>query len=209
MKTIKVKNKTVSYSEELKGNTYSLKFNYIKPANAHNNAIKIEGTLDVFFNIEEKVNYEGRKREITPSSRLFINNKYILSRSKLYKDNEKLYLSEWVSDIEYTSKYSSNILTESDAKMINVLISDITKNSELFTYNNITPGADAQHMSYELKKADENIKEYLKKYEDEKINFNELLLKYNLSLSEYEAFKCFTGDGMAADEAIKAARALN
>lgn len=210
MNTIKIKNKLVTYSEELTGNTYKLIFEYIKPANAHNNALKIEGTLDVFFNLEDKISYDKVSKEVRPSGRLYINNKYISTRSSLYTDkNENLYLSEWISAYEYGAKFSSlNILTEADANMINTLIMEITKNSDIFTYKNITPGADAENMRYELKKAFENIKEYYTKFEEAKIIFNELLLKYDLSQGEFDTFICFTDEDMPAVDAIKAVRVL-
>jgi len=209
MNTIKIKNKLVTYSEELTGNTYKLIFDYIKPANAHNNALKIEGTLDVFFNLEDKVSYDKVSKEVRPSGRLYINNKYISTRSNLYKENENLYLSEWISAYEYGAKFSSlNILTESDANMINNLIIAVTKNSDIFTYKNISPGADAESMRYELKKAFENIKEYYKEFEEAKIKFNDLLLKYDLTQGEFDTFICFTDEDMSAVDAIKAARVL-
>ena len=96
--------------------------------------------------MQNRTSYDKVIKEVTAGGRLYINNKYISTRSNLYKDkNENLYLSEWISDYEYSSKFSAlNILTQSDAKMIESLIMEITKNSELFTYKNVTPGADAE-----------------------------------------------------------------
>jgi hypothetical protein len=92
--------------------------------------------------------------------------------------------------------------------MINSLIIAITKNSDIFTYKNITPGADAENMRYELKEAFENINKYYKEFEEAKIIFNNLLLKYDLSQGEFDTFICFTNEDMPAVEAIKAARVL-
>lgn len=210
MKTIKVKNKLVSYSEELKGNTYNLIFSYVKPANAHNDALKIEGVLDVFFNMDEKIDSNGRKKELYASSRLFINNKYISSRSYLYKrENEKLYLSEWISEVEYSPKFSNiNIITRSDAEMLNSLIIEITKMSELITIENLTPRAEAQDLLSELNRAKNLINEKNKELEESEKAYKDLLIRCNFSEGEFLTFRKFAEDGMSADEALKAARLL-
>ena len=202
MSEIKIKNKKVSYSEELSGNKYTLKFSYTKPANAHNDAQKFDGELSVFFFIEEKVRYNGSERETeqetTPSSSLYINGKYISTRSYIYKGANGAYLSECVSHHEYVLSWS--ILTEADAKFINAMISEITKVSPVFNLDTITKKAEAQHKIDALAAARKKIKEAEQNLENAREEYAALLESEKLTADEAQLMVELVENGADAEE---------
>lgn len=211
MSEIKIKNKKVSYSEELSGNKYTLKFSYTKPANAHNNAQKFDGELSVFFFIEENVRYNGRVRETeqetTASSRLYINNKYILTRSYLYQGENGAYLSECVSYTEYNPAFANiNILTEADGKFIHTMVYEITKNSAVFNLDTITKKAEAQHKVNALADARKKIKEAEQNLKNAREEYAALLESEKLTADEAQLIVELVEGGADAEEVRNTAR---
>ena len=198
MSEIKIKNKKVSYSEELSGNKYTLKFSYTKPANAHNNAQKFDGELSVFFYVNEEVNYRGREQKTTASGSLYINNKHISTRSYIHQDANGAYLSECVSHHEYNLHFS--ILTQADGNFIHTMIYEITKNSAVFNIDTITKKAEAQHKIDALAAARKKIKEAEQNLENAREEYAALLENEKLTADEAQLMVELVEGGADAEE---------
>ena len=205
MSTIKIKNKFVTYSEELTGNTYKLIFEYIKPANAHYDAQKIQGEANIYINLEDRRDSNGVKRVLKADSSLHINGNYVITRSYI-SDYKGLQIGLSVSEYEYNSINSK--ITKSDAQMIYEIFAKITLLSELFTINNLTHRAEANDILNEMDKAEKLIGTKCAELEEAKTNFAQLLIKYNFSNGEFLTFRGFVDEGLPVDEALKAARIL-
>lgn len=200
METVKIKNKKVSYSEELQSNVYTINFEYTKPANAHYDAQKMKGEYIYCLNIEEKRDSNGLHKVPGGWGRLNLNGKNISTRDSLRVDGEAVTLWAWVSHYEIST---FNALTEADAETISKILEEVSKTSCLFTLANITERAQAFEMVGELKEAAQNIKELKEKLAEAEAAAASLLGVYDVTEEQAAMIIQLTSDGLPV-ESIRA-----
>jgi hypothetical protein len=205
MKQIKIKNKLISYTEQIESNEYTIKFSYTKPANAHNDAQKMDGVLTFFVTKEKDTRHSGHVLKLAGWGRLFVNGKHISTHDTIITNtNGQPGLSVWTNDYNYSF---SNI-TKADAYLLSDIIRKITSDSEIFTIENLTPRADTYDMIQALNEAFSDVKELKRKLIEVEEKKAETIARYQLTNAEAETMLTLYTDGLPVDTLRETVRQL-
>lgn len=198
---IKVKNKKVNYTEELKDNQYFINASYTKPATRSENAKAINLIIRFDFYITDAKTFEANEKKLDAGLTIYLNNKYISARSSIGRGLTPS-VSGWVSAIEYGSAFSPS-MTEADANLIGNLIQLITSTSEVLNFDELRKNIKARDFVYSLKQNKEKENEARATLAKLKEEYETLLAESNLDAFEASTLVQLVDEGAIASTMLQ------